>query len=165
MNRQLSLTLVGVAAAVSAALATDPPQAPTAMVQAATPLPRLPAVPAMAEHLDGLAQLSTTTMWGPRPPTGAAAAAAATPPAPPEPRWRVAGTLWRQGQWQVVLRDEGGRAPTQLLSIGDTLPAGERIVDVRRDGVRVATVAPPRRKRPAAVTERWIDIPRRSLAP
>ena len=113
MNRRLPLTLVGVAVAVSAALATDPPLSPAAMVQAATPLPRLPAVPAMAEHIEGLALLSTTAMWGPRPAIGAAAAVAA-PPAPPEPRWRVAGTLWREGRWQVVLRDEEGRAPTPV---------------------------------------------------
>ncbi len=163
MRRGLWPALAAVALSAAVLLLTEPPAAPAAPVQAAMPLPRLPAVPAAADPSPALALLATTTLWGPRPAAGAAAAAAAPPP-PPEPRWRLSGTLWRQGQWRVVLQDDQRLAPTQILGTGDVLPDGRRVLEVRRDGVRLATAPAARRTRPRPPPEQWVDVPARPAA-
>ncbi len=158
-----AITALGVLLLAGAVLAlSEPPAAPAAPVQPATPLPRLPEVPAAADTTEALALLATTVMWGPRPATGAAAdAAAAAASAPPVSRWRVSGTLWRQGQWRLVLQDDARLAPTQTLGVGDALPDGRRVLDVQRTGVRLGAAPAARRTRPRPPAEEWLDVPAR----
>ena len=162
-----SVLLLALALALALALVlglTEPPAAPAAPVKPATPLPRLPGVPAAQDGSDALALLATTTMWGPRPVAGAAAAAAASAASAPVSRWRVSGTLWRQGEWRLVLQDDARLAPAQTLAAGDALPDGRRVLEVRRGGVRLGAPPAARRTRPRPPAEEWVDVPARSPA-
>lgn len=163
MKRGVATALTVLLLSGAVLVLTDPPAPPPAPVQAATPLPRLPAVPAVEDSSPALALLATTTMWGPRPAAGVAAAGVAAP-APPASRWRVSGTLWRQGQWRLVLQDDERLAPAQILGAGDVLPDGRRVLEVRRDGVRLGTAPAARRTRPRPPPEQWVDVPARSPA-
>lgn len=145
---------------------TEPPAAPAPPVAATLPVPRLPAPPAPPATEEALALLATTTAWGPRPAAGGAAGgAAASAPAAPASKWRLSGTLWRGGQWRVVLQDDQRLAPTQILATGDVLPDGRKVLEVRRDGVRLAAATAALRQRPRPPAQEWVDVPRRALAP
>lgn len=145
---------------------TEPPAVPAPPVQAALPVPRLPAPPAPPAADEALALLATTTAWGPRPVAGGATAGAAanTPPTPAS-MWRLSGTLWRGGQWRVVLQDDQRLAPTQILATGDVMPDGRKVLEVRRDGVRLAAAPATLRQRPRPPAQEWVDVPRRALTP
>ncbi|MCD0420819.1 hypothetical protein LOC51_26680 [Rubrivivax sp. JA1024] len=151
-------------AAVSAALVllTDPPARVPTPTQPLAPLPRLPKLPPPDEAIEPLALLASTTMWGPRPVAGAASGAEEPPP---PPRWFFGGTMQLGRDWIAILAFEDGAAPTQMLKAGDRLPDGWRLVEVRRDGVRISAAAAKRPPHGGKAESRWIDLPRRQPNP
>ena len=84
----------------------------------------LPSPPALPSHAD-LELLSTPAMWGIKvDKAGTADDKALTPP-----NWRVIGVFRRGDASQVVVRSADSPTP-QLLSVGDALPGGSRILTI-----------------------------------
>lgn len=53
----------------------------------------------------------------------------------PDPRWSLVGTMRRGGERYLLVKIEG--QPTRQLSVGDSLPGGNKILEIRHDTVCV----------------------------
>jgi hypothetical protein len=114
----------------------------------------LPPVPASApDPALALAELSSSTLWGPRTPRVDAAAAAASAAA--EPAWFLAGVYGQAGQRVVVVRFDGQARPALQLRVGQRLPDGARIDAIEIDRVQVRPASA--RGRPRTL---WLPVNR-----
>lgn len=176
------------ALALAAWMLLRPLPSPPALVglraAAAPPLPSLPA-PERPELNEAASLLATSSLWGER---VVAVAAAASAPAELPPRWWISGVITVPGKpSRALLHFENGREAARLLDVGDSLPDGRKLVEVRREGVRLrhtpaslraaqraardaakaeAAANPQAPRKPLApiAPDEWLPLPRRSLA-
>jgi hypothetical protein len=108
-------------------------QIPMPALPAGAPLKSAPWDLPVARQFDTKQQLATlegANLWGK---TAQEAATLTTPPA--EPGWRILGAMLRGSERYVLLQIEG--EPERTLTVGESLPGGGRIVEIRDNAVCV----------------------------
>ncbi len=105
-------------------LPTLPPGAPVQEAPWALPMAR------QFDTKQQVATLAAASLWGK---SAQAAVTLATPP--PDPAWRILGAMLRGPERYLLIKIEG--EPERTLMIGESLPGGGQIVEIRDNAVCV----------------------------
>lgn len=146
----MSVRTLWTLAALCAALAVawmalrTPPPVPKAEPRPPAQVVLPPLRSAAPDPATALAELATSTMWGPR--ARRTDAAASAPGDAPEPAWYLSGVFGQAGQRVLVVRFEAQARPALQLRVGQRLPDGARIEKIEIDRVQVRPTAEAQRR-------------------